>query len=236
MTDAEILAGIAQTEPLIRMTAGHRYQIRDTEDGPWRYVRSVTTILNEMAKPALINAAAKLAAASGDPHAHTKAWGAKAESGTNIHALLENEGRRLMGETVSDPSGISDEQLMAIARWKHWAGMSGLRPIAVELRVADFELGYAGTLDLLAYHQGALKVIDYKTGGRIWPESQLQLAAYRSAFKKRFGMEVAGLIVAIPQDGDSITEKACCEDISIEMEAFRGLLSVVKWRKSVEAA
>lgn len=58
-----------------------------------------------------------------------------------------------------------------------------VKPLLVERVVGSYRWGYAGTFDLVGELPSGLRVLfDYKTGkSGIWPETALQLAAYRHA-------------------------------------------------------
>jgi hypothetical protein len=58
-----------------------------------------------------------------------------------------------------------------------------VRPLLVEHTVGSYRWGYAGTFDLIAELPDGRRVLfDYKTGkSGVWPETALQLAAYRYA-------------------------------------------------------
>jgi hypothetical protein len=55
------------------------------------------------------------------------------------------------------------------------------QPILVEVVVYNCELGYAGTLDLVAEIGGEVWLLDVKTGKHVFSEVAYQLSAYRFA-------------------------------------------------------
>lgn len=179
------------TSPTRRINRGrgHSYILDgDRADG-------VTWILsNGIPKPALIDWAARTTAGYAIDHwdelADLKAserlrklekarWAetdTAAVRGTNVHALAQ---QLAAGQEVDVPDhlvGHVDAYLAFAADWEP-------EEIIVESVVASRTHRYMGTLDLIArLATGETWLLDWKTAGSgIWPESALQLSAYRNA-------------------------------------------------------
>ena len=76
-----------------------------------------------------------------------------------------------------------------------------MRPLLAEQRIYNTALGYAGTVDLVAYVSDRLTIVDYKTSKAVYAEYRLQIAAYRAAYRNA---ETNGLILRFPKDrGDA---------------------------------
>jgi hypothetical protein len=168
----------------------HSYEL----DG--RRVPGVTTLIRDgLPKPNLIDWAAKDAAGIahdrmdelarlerdafvgaivGEREGRRRTAGVK---GTEIHDLARRLGD---GETVAVPetvAGYVDAYLRFVEDWQP-------EPIAVEGPVANRRWRYGGSFDLLAHFRraGLISLVDIKTGGSgVWPETCLQIAAYRAA-------------------------------------------------------
>jgi len=97
--------------------------------------------------------------------------------GTRVHKIAES---LIFGaddlEIPEDLKGHVESCAKFIKDWK-------VRPLLVELTVGSYRWGYAGTFDLIAELPDGRRVLfDYKTGrSGVWPETALQLAAYRYA-------------------------------------------------------
>jgi hypothetical protein len=96
--------------------------------------------------------------------------------GTEIHGHAQ---QLAGGEQVDVPetvAGYVDAYLAFVDDWQP-------EPIAVEGPCVNRRWRYAGTFDLLARLRGELvSMVDIKTGGSgVWPETCLQIAAYRAA-------------------------------------------------------
>lgn len=174
---------------------GHRYQL----DGSW--VQGVTTILNTMAKPALIDWAAREVTDYANQNwgwlstlspgerkalmssAHNRVRDAAGARGTMLHDVVVP---LLRGEPVAqlpldaDPD-VYDLATHAVRFMDEW----GIHPILIETVVFNDDPRYAGTLDLVATaerYPGRVFLIDWKTNRKgIYPEVALQLSAYANA-------------------------------------------------------
>lgn len=221
--------------------AAHRY----TMGG--RPVPSVTTITEAFAKgDGLIqwacntvgrSARARLAAGaglSGIEHTWRFVRDEAAEHGTEVHALIEAHLRRLMGEAVELESEPSEGALDGYQRWCDWYATVDLVPLAIEGRVYSATHGYAGTFDLLAYLNGVLTLIDWKTCADCWPAHKLQSYAYRGALVEAGLPLASGCVVCIPKDGSQV--KATSVPWSdAGWQAFLGVRQALAWHEG-EAA
>jgi len=192
---------------------GRFYELPDGTKLP-----SVTTLLSAIAKPALINWAsygardATIAAARaiyeaadgsispasfeaavrkylGKRPAHLAKSDEALDIGTLVHARIEAETRRELGEAVELPEipeteadGSPHPAWNALASYHRWRMDHDVKPIAIELRLYTRRLGFAGTCDLLAAVDGQLSIVDYKTSKAMYGEYRLQIAAYREAY------------------------------------------------------
>jgi hypothetical protein len=231
--EAVLKACIVDYDRIIRLTPGHRYQV--LEGNTWVYVPGVTSLIGQLDKPQLLRWAAKLAIETGDPLAHEHRRDQAAERGTDIHDVLEDESRRLLGEVVAEPVGMNDEVAMVLARWREWAREVEYKPVAIEFRVYHSGLHYCGTVDFLAHVRGELVIGDWKTGGRrIYEDAHLQNIAYRAALgKMTAGVPLDGLIVHVPRDGDHITDVRGSVNLESGMRAFAGLIDTYEWRREI---
>ena len=173
---------------------GHGYKL----DG--RKVDGVTTLIgNGFPKPALIKWSAKTVAeyvADADPSTLDSLrslgrdgmvtalkgvpWSqrdAAAVRGTEVHGYAE---RLSKGERIDDvPDHLAGHVESCVKFLDEWR----IAPVHTELLIGSRTYRYAGTLDLIAdLPDGRRALMDYKTtASGIWPETALQLAAYRYA-------------------------------------------------------
>lgn len=179
---------------------GHSYK-----DGNGDRVPGVTTILNAgVPKPQLIdwagNKSAELAVDNWDELSDMKPlarieWIKAARKtsenlvknkGTRVHAIAENVVQGHPAEFETD----DEEQLIRphVENYIRFLDQFEVDPVLVEVVVVHYDIGYAGTLDLIAditnpqTGERERWLLDLKTGEKgIWPETALQLSAYRAA-------------------------------------------------------
>lgn len=222
-----------------QINTGRKGRFYDVPDGG-KYP-SVTTILNVISKPALINWAANLErefvieaagdlwsdAPNGDipkmsrptyvaalqkrigtTKAHQKALTKAGEIGSQVHALIEWNIRKSLGEEVGSEPHLIDKALWAFSVWEKWAKKADFRPIHCEQTVWSNEHQYAGTMDLMAEvkvggtDEIVRVVVDWKTGKAIYPEALLQNVAYIKALIEMGHAKppLHGLIVRLPKN------------------------------------
>lgn len=96
--------------------------------------------------------------------------------GTEVHQIAE---RLIKGERVDVPDHLAGHVESCVKFLDEWRPV----PVLTETTVGSRRWGYAGTLDVVADLPGGDRVLmDYKTSASgIWPETALQLSAYRWA-------------------------------------------------------
>lgn len=183
---------------LVYSERGHRYSL----DG--RRVPSVTGVIGKATgKPALIKWAARLAAQwaadnrEGLEHLGTEAWvkmattasdrarDLAAANGTRLHKMAE---ALLYGDPLptTDPETgepYPDDIVRSAEQAARFLDAWQVEPVIHEAPVFHEFHRWAGRLDLVAdLADGHRWLLDWKTGATgVWPETSLQLAAYRHA-------------------------------------------------------
>ena len=177
----------------------HAYYLADPDTGKKQRVTSVTTLLNLLAKPALVKWAARSAAdyavnewdhlaalplmerQKAIASAPDLAKNTAAAKGTAIHDLAE---RMVAGESVE----VADELLPKVQGLARWLERQTFKVVATERMVfsdEDDELGlcsFAGKFDALAdCPRRGLGLLDWKTGSGVYDDMAVQLAGYRAA-------------------------------------------------------
>lgn len=159
-------------------------------------LRSVTTILNVVSKPALQSWYAKIAAGwvvenvelvlrmisdlGKDATVQAVAARGKAERdrraaiGTAAHLAVEHDLAGLPAILTPDTAPLFEQWRAFLHEWH-------FEPEWSEAMVVSERYGYAGTLDLIGRLNGRRALIDVKTGSFMAPEMGLQLAAYSAA-------------------------------------------------------
>lgn len=188
---------------LARGKQGRRYVWPPNTDDPELVVPSVTTILNNLSKPALPNWAAKEVATFAVENipswenlppddavdllkrAPYRNMRKKGDIGTAVHEAVDLWMDHLL-DTVDLPDltdfevEIDDLDLLPyVAGAVQYLNQHVHRVLHSEVTVFNRQFQYAGTVDLVAkLRNGAIAAIDWKTSNRIYPEHALQLVAY----------------------------------------------------------
>jgi len=153
--------------------------------------------------------------------------------GTAVHAGIEWELRRQLGEDAGPELRLPEAAAWAIESWKDWARSVHLEPLAIERTVYCVECGYAGTLDLYARVKGVPTVLDWKSGRAIYPEAFLQNLAYRHAAAGTGLASSQGLIVRLPKQLDDPAWEVMPVPATLTLEDFLAALRLWRWQRAM---
>lgn len=249
MNYAPLLARLHEEQKRVAFSAeSHRYRV----DG--KACPNVTTILRVMDKPqldqwkvrtqvagtaraayenpprdgeALDAWTQRLSAIAEQQYEHERLSKEAADDGTQVHAMIEHRIRKMLGQDTPRPQ-ISEAAAFREAGWERWARDAKLTPIMVEGRVANRDLGYVGTFDLLAVVGGKLGIWDWKKSKGIWPEHHLQSMAYRMALESIGFPRMEGYALLMPEGQEPRPERL--SDSEDTREAFLSCLKLYRWR------
>ena len=154
--------------------------------------------------------------------------------GTAIHAGIEWQLRTRLGEDAGPEPILPDAAAWAVESWKDWAKGIALEPLAVERTVYCEACGYAGTLDLYARVEGALTVLDWKSGRAIYPEAFLQNVAYRHAAERQKLPSTQGLIVRVPKLVDDPSWEVMAVPETLGIDDFLAAARLWRWQRRME--
>lgn len=136
----------------------------------------------------------------------------RAHEGTKVHAAIAS----------GDWSAVDLGYRRA---YRKWFRLYQPEFVGHELECFNRRAGYAGRLDALAYVDGRLTVIDWKTGGYLYRDRFLQVEAYRRAVGADNTM-----VVILRSDGSFDADWDHDADTSWEM--FRTFQKVYEWKVS----
>lgn len=229
---------------------GRRYLV--TADGQEKECPSVTTILDQMAKPGLQYGAQKVVANTALDrldelavmdredayrllfHSPKEEWGAKGRFGTAVHEAID----AWLKSGTDEPTDITDMDLLPyVAGATRFLDDHIAEVIATEITLANLTEGYAGTADLLARtRKGRLALIDWKSGADVWPDVALQITGYVNCdyiVTEEGGTDPLepkpdmGIVVHLTGDASYVAYPI--EPNDADWEAFKGLLAVQQW-------
>ena len=153
--------------------------------------------------------------------------------GTAVHAGIEWELRRQLGEDAGPEPRLPEAAAWALESWKDWARSVNLEPLAIERTIYCLECGYAGTLDLYARVKGVLTVLDWKSGKAIYPEAFLQNLAYRHAATRAGLPSTQGLIVRLQKHLDDPAWEVMPVPGTLMLEDFLAALRLWRWQRAM---
>jgi hypothetical protein len=195
----------------------------------------VSKLPKPMSRPSYITT---LQGRIGKTKAHQKELAKAGEVGTQVHHLIEWNLRKALGQTVGAEPRVVDDAQWAFMAFQDWAQSVSLKPRYIEQTVYSRTHGYAGTMDLLADVNGALTLIDFKTGKAIYAEAHLQNIAYQAALiEMGHSAPVGGLIVRLPKvQTDPAFEVAEVPPVDELLPTFLAVKAVWKWWFAQEEA
>ena len=174
------------------------------------YAPSVTTILDSIAKPALIPWAANEGAkwfiencgaysqaeistedmVKGIRGAYRKSSGSALNIGMEVHKWCEEAILWKLGKGEAPLTPERTESKNAINAFREWTKANDVEWLTVEEKVYHRGHKFAGTVDATAIVNDEYCVIDFKTSGAIYSAYHLQCAAYAKAIEDMRGKEV----------------------------------------------
>ena len=179
------------------MARSKQHTVYKTSDG--KRVPGVTTIIGVLNKPALVKWANNLGLQGIDS---TKYVDTLADAGTLAHEMIMTHytGKELELEDYSEYQ--IDLAHNAFQSFLAWEKNYDIEPLLSETPITSDVRKFGGTPDLLANVNGVTTLLDFKTGKALYPEHDIQAAAY-SILVKEYGFEVEEIyILRIGREAD----------------------------------
>lgn len=149
-----------------------------------------------------------------------------ASIGTDAHRAIEEN---LRGGSVFPSEETPVGQCVSAAH--QWIREHDLRMLEIERRIYSRKHRYSGTLDYLAYVDGELALVDWKSSKGVWPEYWLQTAAYQAAYEEETGTRIQcrHIIKLGKTDGTfEVHTRRSVKDYKKDLRAFLGALNLVR--------
>lgn len=178
----------------------------------------------------------------GKQKASTKLASAAADIGTGTHNLVEWWAKTRIGLDAGKRPEVSEKSEWGFMAFEDWAKAHEFTPIRSEMVVFSHAFKIAGTLDLLGYIDGNLKLVDIKTGKAVYGEAKLQCAAYYVCLKEmgsKDGMSQlihdSAIILRLPKvDTDPEFEAVPVELLDGHFQAFLHAKELRLWQIAEE--
>ncbi len=151
-----------------------------------------------------------------------------ADIGRAAHAEIEKMIRTGEAPTTMDPRVCN-----AVKAYMAWAAENAFLPQFSERRVCLISHKVAGTVDCVGQLRGKRVLIDFKTSNSIYPEMELQVAAYVKAWEETYGSAIED--VKILRIGKDKAEFEChsVDHIDQLYSVFLSCIPVYRWIKEV---
>lgn len=246
---------------LARDRSGRRYMIPDPPpDGEPIECPSVTTILNNIAKPALVNWSALEVAKYA--YAEREVWHKleeqaaidllkrapyrdsrkKMDIGLAVHLAVDAHLKAgIQAATEEAPELDNLDLLPYVAGALRFLDDHVERVIKSEVTLVNLTYRYAGTCDLWAQlKDGRIAPVDWKTGKRLYPEHGLQVGAYANAefsvnadgTRHQLAPPDVGIVVHLDGDGGYTAQPVELTDQLFK--SFIALRTLQKYRDTLE--
>jgi hypothetical protein len=112
-----------------------------------------------------------------------------------------------------------------------WMEEHSYRNVEIERRIYSRKYRYSGTLDYLAYVDGELALVDWKSSNGVWPEYWLQTAAYQAAYEEETGTRIQcrHIIKLGKNDGTfEVYTRRSVKDYKKDLQAFLSALRLTR--------
>jgi len=191
-------------------------------------VPSVTTVLNVLAKPALIDWAWKMGLEGEDYKKHRDD---KAEIGSLAHYLILCH---IKGEQP-DTRNYSQEQIdkaeNCLISYFEWANGHTILSLLAEKPLVSEKYGFGGTPDHFALVDEIETLVDYKTGKGIYEEYYYQTASYAKLLEEDGHLTKRIMILNIPRSEDESFTVKVYKNFERGWQIFYHCLQIYKLMK-----
>lgn len=128
-----------------------------------------------------------------------------AEIGTVVHDYAEAYGKAMQaGEPAPDlPADANEQMYRGIEAFLKWVRDNEVKFLETERLVYSKKHEYVGTLDLLAWVNDKLTLVDYKTSKYVYDEYYYQTAGYKMAWEEEPGNAKVQKVMILHFDRDT---------------------------------
>jgi hypothetical protein len=183
----------------------------------------VTTVLNVLAKPALIPWANNLGLQGIKVGAYVDVL---AQIGTIAHEMILCHLKNRKFETNGHPADLIDKAENSFLSYLTWEKHHLVETLDCEIPLVSEIYGYGGTIDFFGMIDRVFTVKDFKTAKAIWPEHLYQVAAYRQLLiENGHPVEQTGILQIGRSEDEGFSERNLA-DTSREWAIFQHALAL----------
>lgn len=199
-----------------------------TKDG--NRVPGVTTITNEIAKPALIHWAWSLGIKGVDYRIHRDEL---ADIGTLTHSMILCHLKKEEFDTSEYSKMQIDKAENCFLSYLEWERQHKIKPIIIEIPLISELWKYGGRPDFFGEIDGTKTLMDFKTGKAIYEDYWYQIAGYRQLLIENEFQPEAFRILNIGRDENEKFNDVLRQDLKLETDIFFAALQIYKAKKEV---
>ena len=191
-------------------------------------VPGVTTILNLLAKPALVPWANKLGLQGIDTNKYVDEL---ADIGTLAHYFIMCHLTKQTPETSDYSQSQIDRAENCFLSYLEWEKHHKVEPNMTEAALVSEEFLFGGMVDFYGLVDGLYTLMDFKTGRAIYDEYWYQVAAYRALLEEQLYRVDRVIILRIGRDEDEGFDERNRVNLSVEWKIFLACLEIYKLKK-----
>jgi len=158
-----------------------------------------------------------------------------ADAGTLGHSLIQCHLLKIKPDLTGYSQDVIDKAENAVISFYEWEKGHKIVPIFLEKQLVSETNKYGGTLDCYVILDGLETLIDLKTSPEIYPEMEIQVAAYWKLLVEN-GYKVKQVrIIRVGRDESEGFEDRLIpfENLEIQWQIFLGLLDIYYLKKQI---
>ena len=204
-----------------------RYKLKDGA-----LVPGVTTILNILNKPALLNWSNRLGLEGIKISSYVDAL---AEIGTLAHLMVENY---LKAKVIDYSQDYSKNQIKkatnAFVKFLAWEKENDFKLVESEISLVSEAFQYGGTIDIYCILNGKKTLIDLKTSRAIYSEHKTQISAYKQLLEENEHSVEDVKILRIGREDSEGFDNISVPLVDLHFHRFKHCLSIYELNKRLK--
>ena len=110
----------------------------------------------------------------------------EADVGTLAHLMIDSDVKKKELDLSQFPIKIVEQAKICYQNFQEWKNRHNYNPIETEISLISEKHQYGGTIDCIAMIDGALSIIDFKTGKEVYEDHIIQIVAYAELWIENF--------------------------------------------------
>ena len=194
-------------------------------------VPSVTTVLNILNKPALLEWAWKLGTEGIDYKAVRDIAG---DVGSLAHYFILCHLKGIEPDTTEYSKDVIDKAENCLIKFWDWEKMHKLEPILIETPQVSEKYHFGGTPDWYGILDGVATLIDFKTGKAIYSEFLYQMASYKMLLEENNAAVNNSRILRIGRDESEGFEERVLGNLEKGWAIFLNCLNIYNLQREIK--